>query len=169
MVRKLMALVVAVFLLTAACGDDDGGADSGAPLGLSGVSMPGDEAAVRSLLAKMPAEIDGNPRGTVPDYDLLLTYGEFNSIVALPMEGADPLAQDLARFELEPGAVVEGSGLDASADLVWVQGSFADEGGAGLVFIMVWGEPVGDWAFNVSAESAETRDAIVEAFVAGLG
>ena len=169
--RRLTAVIVLLALVAVGCGDDDSGGAAGSPdpYGLSSLAMPADEAEVLGVLAAMPAEIDGNPRGTFPGDDLFLSYGDLNSIVALPMAGApEPLAEDLARFELEEGAAVEGSGLDPSGDLVWVRGSFADEGGAGLVFIMVWGEPDGDWAFNVSAASAEMRDAIVEAFVAAL-
>jgi hypothetical protein len=170
--RKLAAALVVLALVAAGCGDDDTGAGGTPPdpHGLSALPMPETEADIRAVLAAMPGEIDGNPRGTRPDYDLILSYGEANSIVALPMEGATAsLAEDLARFELEDGAVVEGSGLSPSSSLVWVQGSFRDGDGAAVVFIMVWGEPDGDWAFNVSAESAEIRDAIVAAFVTALG
>jgi hypothetical protein len=62
----------------------------------------------------------------------------------------------------------ERSQLDAASGLIWLVGSFVDQGGAGTVHVAVWGEPDGTWAFHVNAESAEMRDALVHAFVAAV-
>ncbi|MEA2024494.1 MAG: hypothetical protein U9N79_09430 [Actinomycetota bacterium] len=40
----------------------------------------------------------------------------------------------------------------------------ANQGGAGVVHLAVWGESDGDYVFSVNAETPETRKALVEAY-----
>ena len=59
--------------------------------------------------------------------------------------------ESVSAFGGEPGAQVVASQLDPSADLVWLFGSFEDEGGAGLVHLAMWGEPDAEWLFSMNA------------------
>jgi hypothetical protein len=166
--RRLVLLVVLVAAGIAGCGDDDGssGVAPPAPYGLSSVTLPDTDGEMIDVFAAMPSEISGLLRVPDPDYGLALQYGDLSTIVAFPFgDEAVTLAEDLARFRSEPGASVEGSQLDEGKGLVWVQGSFTDDGGAALVHLLVWGSPDSDWVFNVSAESPAMREAITRAFV----
>lgn len=167
--RRSSILILALLAATATGCDGGDGSSSAADedlLGLSSVPLPGTEAEIGALLEALPTTISGFSR-TV-ESGLAVRYGTFTSIVAIPFPvegGADSLADDLARFEAEPGAVVEASQLDPAAPVLWLTGSFPDPGGAGQVHLAVWGAPDGDWAFNVSAATAQMRDAVVRAFV----
>jgi hypothetical protein len=141
--------------------------------GLLSVVLPGSESEILQVLEAMPEEISGFPRETGADSELILFYGSLNSIGAIrfsPEGRSDPesLAEDLDRLQAESSAIIdfERSQLDVAAGLIWLVGSFTDQGGAGIVHVAVWGEPDGTWAFHVNAESAEMRDALVHAFVA---
>ncbi len=118
----------------------------------------------------MPGEIDGIPASTEADFELIRRYGDLNTIVAFPFsDGPAALAADLSRFQFEESAVVEGSQLEPDGGTLWVMGSFADEGGAGVVHLLVWSAPGAEWVFNVSTETAEMREAIVTGFVEAVG
>ncbi|MGA1525425.1 MAG: 6-pyruvoyl trahydropterin synthase family protein, partial [Planctomycetota bacterium] len=56
-------------------------------------------------------------------------------LLPISNSSAENLAEDLSRFEAEEGAVVEASQLDPAAELVWLTGSFPDQGGAGVVYL----------------------------------
>jgi hypothetical protein len=170
--RLLLSIVFLVAFAVAGCGDDDTSAESGDdPFDLSTVGMPRSDLEILQILDSMPDQISGLPFSPRNDYDLVRQYGDLNTIVAIPFPtdggsaAPESLAEDLSQFELEAGAVVEGSQLNPASDLVWLTGWFTDQGGAGVVYIAVWGEPAGNWAFNVSAETPEMREAIVRAFV----
>ena len=49
--------------------------------------------------------------------------------------------------------------------MVWLFGTFQDQGGAGKVQVAIWGEPDGEWLFSVNAQTPEMREALVRAFV----
>lgn len=168
--RWTVLVLALVGLSATGCGGDESPnqANIDDPYGLSTVVMPASEPDVLAVLGAMPAEISGTAQTVGDDYALSVHYGDLNSIVAIPLsEGgssAENLAEDLSRFEAEEGAVVEASQLDPAAELVWLTGSFPDQGGAGVVYLAVWGEPDGPWAFNVSAETPDMRDAMVRSF-----
>jgi hypothetical protein len=166
--RRLMPLVILVAL--AGCGDD-GGAPTGEPdtdpYGLATLALPAIDVAILEVLGAMPEAISGLPK-TLAESELLVAYGALNTLVAIPFPsggGGIGLAEDLSRFQSEPGATVEASNLDPAADVVWLTGSFTDQGGAGVVHIAVWGAPDGNWAFNASASTPQMRDSMVNAFV----
>lgn len=161
--HRLLPVLMVVVL--AGCGDD-GPAEAVDPYGLAPLVPPGSEQEILGVLEAMPAEISGFAK-TVDVVALAVAYGGSNTLVAIPFPGGGPvsLAQDLSRFPSEPGASVETSQLDPESGVLWMVGSFTDQGGAGVVHIAVWGAPDGDWAFNASAATPETRDALVRAFV----
>ena len=164
--RAIALLSVLLIAAVAGCGDDDAGQTT-PPYGLT-LDQPGTAEDILATLASMPAEVSGLSRSQ-GEHPFILQYGDSNSIVAIPLVAGDaPLAEDLGRFQLEPGAQVEDIQLGGS-DLVWLVGSFPDGGGAGTVYLAVWGHPNGEWAFNVSAASPAVRDEIARAFADAAG
>lgn len=170
----MQRLVVVVLLAVSAGAGCGGGNDAGAPgdpYGLSDLEMPATEAEIVATLERLPRQVSGVPQREGPQDLLAVLYGDRSSISAIPFplarSAGETIAEDLAQFENEAGAVVERRHLDPASDLVWLTGSFTDQGG-GIVHLAVWGEPDGDWAFNVSAESAALRDAIALAFAEAL-
>jgi hypothetical protein len=169
--QRLVAAMVLLVLSGAGCGGSEEAGSSGDPYGLTELEMPAAESEIFEVLESLPRQISGIPQRPGPENVLAVLYGDRNSISAIPfpLSGStgESIAEDLAQFESEAGAVVELRSLDAASELVWLTGSFTDQGG-GLVYLAVWGEPDGAWAFNVSAESPELRDAIARAFVDAL-
>jgi len=170
-----MQRLVVVFLLVVSAGAGcAGGSDTGAPgdpYGLSELEMPATDAEILVALERLPRQISGVPQRQGPDDVPAVLYGDRSSISAIPFplerSAGESIAEDLAQFENEAGAVVDRRHLDPASDLVWLTGSFTDQSG-GIVHLAVWGEPNGDWAFNVSAESPDLRDAIARAFAEAL-
>jgi hypothetical protein len=168
--RRLLSILILVAIT--GCGGD--GAESTPavpdPYGLASLVLPGSEQEILGVLEAMPTEISGFAKAA-GDSGLLVAYGGLNTLVAIPFPagGGISLAEDLSRFPSEPGASVETSQLDPASDMLWMVGSFTDQGGAGVVYVAVWGAPDGDWAFNASAETPEMRDALVRAFVEAIG
>jgi hypothetical protein len=164
--RRLIPIVMMVML--AGCGGEEAEPDPAVPdpYGLASLTLPSSQQEVRGVLEAMPAEISGFAKAA-DDVELIVAYGGLNTLVAIPFPagGSVSLAEDLSRFPSEPGASVETSQLDPDSGMLWMVGSFTDQGGAGVVHIAVWGEPDGDWAFNASAETSEMRDTLVRAFV----
>jgi hypothetical protein len=132
------------------------------PLGLSAEDLPATMPEVHAVFEAMPDEIDGVTRDSA-QYGFEARYGELNGLMAVEV-AAGTCSESMSFFENDPGAVVEASQLDPAEPLLWLFGSFQDEGGAGAVRMAQWCEPEGTWIFGVNAEPA-MRDALVAAFV----
>jgi hypothetical protein len=164
--KRAVAIALLVLVAAAGCGDDDSAEPESAPLGLGTVALPGSGPDIAAAFQRMPDEVGGFPAGAGTDFELIRRYGDLSTIVAFPFEeGAEALAADLSRFQFEEGATVESSQLDPDRGTLWVMGTFSDQGGAGLVHLLVWADPDAGWVFNVSTQTAEMREGIVRAFV----
>ena len=180
--KRLVLLVLLAFgVVVVGCGSDDAeppsAGDEGEstsvvesgdslPYGLDSVDLPESDAEVSAVFDAMPPELEGLSRAE--DVGAVARYGgELNTLAAgLAADfDAETVLGDLSAFEDEPGAEVEASDLEAEAGVVWLFGSFEDEGGAGTVFVASWGEPDGEWIFSVNAETPELRAALVRAFI----
>lgn len=180
--RRLLVLILVVFsVVSGGCGSDeadqatsDSGAGEaadeptteGAPFGIESMDLPDTEAEVAALFEAMPAEIEGQPR--LEDSGLFARYGgELNVVSAGLASDFDTGAvmASLSSFEDETDAEIEDNELDPDAAVVWMFGTFQDQGGAGQVHVAIWGEPDGEWLFAVNAETPEMREALVRAFV----
>lgn len=161
----LVAVLMAVTVPTAACGDDDAGPtrSDDPPWGLTEIEMPDTEAEVMAVFEAMP-EIDGHQPafGMDEDYGFpFVTYYESDDeeglgIFALP----DP--EPLGAF---PNAWnIEASAADPNSDLLWTAPPFADEEDFGFM----WAISDGSWVFYASADTAESRVELIHAFVAAV-
>ena len=168
---RLVAVVVPFVLVSCGAEDDEGAAtiseSTEAPFGLDTVDLPDTDSGLLALFDEMPEEIEGVAR-IAEDDALAAQYGRLNGLfAALQSEtGASgvTVVESMSSFEDESGGQVENSQLDPAADLVWLFGSFTDDGGAGLVHVAMWGEPDGGWLFAVNASTPEMREALVRAF-----
>jgi hypothetical protein len=168
--RVMLALILVV---AAGCGGDAEDDDAEDRFGLEALDLPALEAEIAAVFAAMPDEVLGVPRTAGGPGEFAAVYG-ISGVVAIPFgtetsPEPETLVEDLSQFDLEPSSTLEASNLDPGAEVVWLLGSFSDGGGAGVVYIAVWGEPQGGWAFNASGDSVEMRNALVEAFVAAAG
>ena len=181
MTRIPTVVLLAFILLAVGCGSDDAdpvsssneGSETttsdavgdGVPFGLGSVDLPESESEVARVFEAMPSELEGLPR--LDDAGLVARYGgELNVLSAGLASDFDTgtVMASLASFEDEPGAEIEASELDPDAGVVWLFGSFQDEGGAGRVLVATWGDPDGEWLFSVGAQTPEMREALVRAF-----
>lgn len=140
------------------------------PYGLSAASMPEGQSGLIAVFDEMPGELAGLSRRS-DDYGLAAQYGDLNGLFAVefaPEVGGPSLLEMVSAFDQEPSAVIDASQLDPEADLVWVFGSFKDQGGAGVVHMAMWGEPGGDCMFSVNAATPEMRKALVEAYLGAV-
>ena len=138
----------------------------GAPFGIDSVDLPNTEAEVATLFEAMPSQVEGQPR--LEDTGLFARYGAELNVVSAGLAvdfDTGTVMESLSSFEDETGAEIEDSELDPDAAVVWVFGTFQDEGGAGKVHVAIWGEPDGEWLFAVNAQTPEMREALVRAFV----
>lgn len=134
--------------------------------------MPPDIATAVAVFAAMPDELDGRARESV-DYELAARY-EATGIQAVqlldgPGAAEKMMADNVARFTDVPGGAIEASQRDPAEGLLYMVGSFTDEGQAGVVHVAAWCEPDGAFFFSVDADSPEMRDAVIAAFVAASG
>jgi hypothetical protein len=171
--RRCLGLVLAVPLALSSCGSDDATRNedtaatvegqAAAPFGLDAADLPDSESSLTAVFDALPDEVAGATRrpgggGVVVEYD-------DGSGLFAALEPGSQKVSSMATFSDETGAEVEASNLDPSTGLVWLMGSFTDEGGAGLVHVAGWGDPDGDWVFWVNASSPAMREALVRAFV----
>ena len=180
--RRICGVLVVVLVAgvgVGGCGSDEADSDGdgaettvvsdgGVPFGLESVELPESESEVAARFEAVPAELEGLPRVDAAANELAAKYGgELNVLSAGLASGFDAgtVLGDLSSFEDEPGAEIEDSDLDRGSAVVFVVGSFQDEGGAGKVYVATWGDPEGEWLFSAGAETPEMREALVLAFV----
>lgn len=187
--RRLAVFVLAVALLPAACGDDDGGAAAPAdepPWGLDGVDMPATLEEIESVLDELPDEVAGLPGpgvqagagggfsvryGTGDDEGVMLVAFSIEHIAAAEGRESMTAAEWLGILAEEMGDLEAGS-LDAEEGLIWAVAGGSVETGPGTVetiYVAVWAEPDGEWVFHLTAPSPEERKALAQAFVEAAG
>lgn len=164
--------VALAMLLLAACGrsaNDQSGA-SQPPWGLDGVTVPSDESSVRRVLEAMPDTVGGQERLDLsPDeaaYEQMrlraLRLGE-----RAQAEGLPPTARAYLERLAESGEIeIETRQLDPETELVYLTATTTANGQP--VYVMAWGEPESEWVFSLSADSADNRVALVNAFVVAV-
>lgn len=82
-------------------------------------------------------------------------------------EGNPPTPGDYLELLVESGEVdVETRQLDPGGDLVYVTATTTANGEP--VYVMAWGEPRSEWLFSLSADSPDSRVALVNAFVVAV-
>jgi hypothetical protein len=161
-----VAAVVAVAMLVAGCGDGDADSVRGdePPWGLTGIEMPDTEADVIAVLQALPA-IDGHQPGFGIDEDYgfpIVIYSESDDGEGLWISASpepDPLGVFPEAWNIEP------STADPESDLLWTTPPFADEEGFGFI----WASSDGSWVFYLSADTAESRIELIDAFVSAAG
>ena len=167
--------------------DLQGFATAAAPDELATVPLPDTVSAVTALFERLPAEVAGHPR--LPQVDRVLPervsvgYGEDRRIAGVSESHLRLQAIDLSRGDFFPtnwtgGHVVaymarqgkEALEAGRDGDLFWMRdetsSSVPGSTETSLVYGMVWGRVESPWMFAVQADTRESRDALLTAFVA---
>lgn len=160
-----------------------------APLSLSTVTLPDDNAGVSELFARLPATVAGEPRVEYPEQQtdrMVAAYGTLDpdfgpplTLQALNFATGDFFPTDLTAADF----VAAGAGTtdyDAVAygqdgALVWIRAETTVAGGGNelgtptsrrMLYTLAWGEASSSWLFTAAAFSPEGLEALVSAFVA---
>jgi len=154
------------------------------------VPLPDDFAEVRALLEQLPAEVAGIPRspqlGPVTPARLGVGYGEDQRIPNYRGPLFAFTAMDLSQGGFFPpnwsggqvvaemsshGGEIKEAGRDG--DLIWAQGNTFIGTGSSTVryplYTLLWGGIDSSWAFSISADTPEHRDALLGAVIAASG
>jgi hypothetical protein len=158
-----------------------------APLGLAGVDLPTDEAAIASVFAALPATVGGERQETwitAPDR-IQVPYGAADPAFGHPLVlgaisfaagdffPADFTAGDYVAMTLA-GEEAEAASGGRDGDLAWVRAELSvgvggEKSGTPAVsrtmHTLVWGAIDGGWVFTAIADTPERLDALVTAFV----
>lgn len=167
-----------------------------APFGLGAADVPSDEAGVKFILARMPDEIDGQPRATeastVPDDGhLVVAYGTKDPAFGYPLilQALDFTKSDFFPTDFTAEDYV--NSVSHSADygavafgrdgpIVWVQSqstaavagdATASPASSRPLYTLAWGVSDSNWLFTAASDSPDGLEALVIAFamVAGGG
>lgn len=182
--RWCFAILAFLFVvIVAACGGEERETAS-PPWGLDTVVLPRDEASLRALAAALPAEVAERALAD-REFSRGARYGArytapgkpeafVGAVIRENVEGFEP-GMTVARylellvrgfeedgFEGAP-VEIEARALDPAGPLVYLVWNSARDGHAW--YAASWAEPDGGWLFSVSADTAETRTALVTAFV----
>lgn len=155
------------------------GIDAQAPWGLEAVPLPDSERAVKSLLASMPAEIEGLPRQPIVGSEV--DYGDrgmgrmagsmevFLRVMTLGGPGTQfGTGAPFVRAMVDSGGIgSESKNLDPNAPLVYAAGT--TPAGDTTYYSAMWAAPDSRYVFLVQATSEGQRLALVEAFTEAAG
>lgn len=176
MKRHVVLLAVLLAVTSGACtsGEVEGGTLSNdPPWGLDGVEMPETADEVEQLIDLMPEVVGEAEKGEVAPRSVAYFGGDnrmslnVNSIGEI-REFAGSETMTLAEFltlMLGSGELqeIEASQLDEGERLVWASASVLADGQT--IFVASWGQPDGEWGFNVEADTPQARTALIHAFV----
>ena len=169
-------------MMVAACGGEERKTQP-PPWGLDTVVLPRDEVSLRALAEALPAEVAGR---ALADREFLTgaRYGARYTAPGKPdafvgavtrenVEGFEPgmtaagylelLARGFEKDGFEGAPVeIEAQALDPAGPLAYLVWNSTRDGHPW--YAASWAEPDGDWLFNVSADTPQTRAALVAAF-----
>jgi hypothetical protein len=180
--RSAVLAFLLVVIIVAACGGEERKAEA-PPWGLDTVTLPRDEASIRALTAALPDEVAGR---ALTDREFL-TDGRYGARYTAPgkpdasvgavirenVEGFEPgmtaagylelLARGFEKDGFERAPVeIEARALDPAGPLVYLVWNSTLDGRPW--YAASWAESDGDWLFLVSADTPETRAALLAAF-----
>jgi hypothetical protein len=159
-----------------------------APAGLATVTLPADDAAVRSLVERLPLEIAGQTRSlptpTIAAGRVVANWGVDTPVgppltfqaIALAENDFYPAgwtAEQVIATMATSGDEVAIESTGQEGGLVWVAGSTVirvepiegTPAPARDYYVLLWGEVGGKWVFTAAAFSPDDRDALAAAFV----
>lgn len=182
--RWCLAILAFLFVvIVAACGGEERETAS-PPWGLDTVVLPRDEASLRALAAALPAEVAERALAD-REFSRGARYGArytapgkpeafVGAVIRENVEGFEPgmtvarylelLVRGFEEDGIEGAPVeIEARALDPAGPLVYLVWNSARDGHSW--YAASWAEPDGGWLFSASADTAETRTALVTAFV----
>ena len=163
-----MVLILIVVIIAACSGDGDSVAAD--PWGLAEVPQPTTQEEVNVLFLALPDELNGmEAHRDDSDHVGFVAYmgedGEQALITWTEVAVDSPTTIEFLEVIMgREGFTTGSSSLSAGSSFVWLEGSASDP--APSIDLLWWGDPTDGWIFNIAADTTQSRDALLDVFVA---
>lgn len=142
------------------------------PWGVAKVVLPVTMEEVTDAFNAMPVVIDGMDvsRDEGEHVGVVRYSGPAGQLTSISQSQLGPdaarVVDQLTAMSGQEAFTATAQSLEATDDLVWLEGVAEDPDGA--VYVAMFGDPSWGWLFQVDADSADHRDAVIEAFVSAV-